>query len=70
MVPLSDWTCLNFGVFANAQTGAQSNLYIAPMSVALARKLPLSGFTNPESAKTTPSCQKFVKRKFHTVEID
>lgn len=63
MVPLSDSTCRNLGVLANAQTRSvqsdvQSGRYSAPISNAWERNVPLSGFTNPESTKTTPSCPK------------
>jgi hypothetical protein len=60
MVPLFDSTCRNLGVLANAQTRSvqsdvQSGRYSAPISNAWERNVPLSGFTNPESTKTTPS---------------
>jgi hypothetical protein len=63
IVPLSDWTCRNLGVLANAQTrrvqsDVQSGRYSAPISNAWERSVLLSGFTNPESTKTTPSCPK------------
>jgi hypothetical protein len=61
MVPFSDCTCRNLGVLANAQirrvqSEDQSGRYTAPISSAWERNLPLSGFTNPDSTKTTPSC--------------
>lgn len=61
MVPLSAWTCRNLGVLTNAQTrrvqsDVQSARYSAPMSNACERSVLLSGFTNPDSTKTTPSC--------------
>lgn len=61
MVPQSDSTCRNFGVLGNAQTKRvqsefQSSRYSAPISSACERKMPRSGFTNPDNTNTTPSC--------------
>lgn len=63
MVPLSDSTCLNLGVFENAQISkvqseVQSGRYSAPISKACDLRVLLSGLTNPDSAKTTPSWQQ------------
>lgn len=63
MVPLFASTCLNLGVFGNAQirrvqSEVQSGLYIAPISKAFERKVLRSGFTKPDNTKTTPSYNK------------
>ncbi|RHN76436.1 hypothetical protein MtrunA17_Chr2g0332101 [Medicago truncatula] len=62
MVPQSASTCRNLGVFGNAQTKRvqlefQSCLNSAPISIARDLRIPRSGFTKPDSTKTTPSCQ-------------
>jgi hypothetical protein len=71
MVPLSAWTCRNLGVLANAQTrrvqsDVQSGRYSAPISNACDRSVLLSGFTNPDSTKTTPSCPDIQNHHMYT----
>ena len=71
MVPLSAWTCRNLGVLANAQTrrvqsDVQSGRYSAPISNACDRSVLLSGFTNPDSTKTTPSCPEIQNHHRYT----
>ena len=61
MVPQSASTCRNLGVFGNAQTKRvqsefQSGWYSAPISSACDLNVLRSGFTKPDSTKTTPSC--------------
>jgi hypothetical protein len=72
MVPQSASTCRNLGVLGNAQTKRvqlefQSGLNSAPISIARDLKMPRSGFTKPDSTKTTPSCPQTSLTSFNSL---